>query len=106
MVETNHRSSAAGCVRGSWASPANGQCAGGIWHGAALLRAMGAPQPIDSALLGPSLQLLSLADGRSGFLVRADRALMFGRGRKSALPRGRTLIEALNEIPTLEGKQD
>jgi hypothetical protein len=52
------------------------------------------------------LQLMSLADGRSGFLVRADAALMFGRGRKSALPLGRTLIEALNEVRTLEGKQD
>jgi hypothetical protein len=52
------------------------------------------------------LQLMRLTDGRSGFLVRADGALMFGRGRKSALPLGRTLIEVLDEIPTLEGKQD
>ena len=52
------------------------------------------------------LELRNLADGRTGFLVRADGALVFARGRKSPLPRSRTLIEAVNGIPTLEGKQD
>jgi hypothetical protein len=52
------------------------------------------------------LRVVSLADGRSGFLVRVAERLMFGRTRKSSLPSGRNLTEALDEVPTLEEKQD
>ncbi len=52
------------------------------------------------------LRLQSLADGRGGFLVRAADKLMFARARSAPLPPGRALDEILDEIPTLEGKQD
>jgi hypothetical protein len=47
-----------------------------------------------------------LADGRGGFLVRAADKLMFARARTAPLPPGRILDEVLDEVPSLEGKQD
>jgi hypothetical protein len=52
------------------------------------------------------IRLQSLAEGRGGFLVRAGDKLMFARARTAPLPPGRILAEILDEIPTLEGKQD
>lgn len=52
------------------------------------------------------LRLQSLADGRGGFLVRAADKLMFARARAAPLQPCRALAEILDEIPTLEGKQD
>jgi hypothetical protein len=52
------------------------------------------------------LYLASEADGRRGFLVRAAASMMFARARRSSLPRGRTLSEALAALSSLEGKQD
>jgi hypothetical protein len=52
------------------------------------------------------LYLASEADGRRGFLVRAADKMMFARARRSSLPRGRTVSEALAALSHLEAKQD
>jgi hypothetical protein len=52
------------------------------------------------------LHLAGEADGCRGFLVRAGDKLMFARARRSSLPSGRTLSEALAALPTLEERQD
>jgi hypothetical protein len=52
------------------------------------------------------LRLASEADGRRGFLVRAADKIMFARARRSSLPPGRTVTEALAVLPTLEERQD
>ena len=52
------------------------------------------------------LHLASETDGRRGFLVRAADKMMFARARRSSLPPGRTITEALAALPTLEERQD
>ncbi len=50
--------------------------------------------------------MVSQTDARGGFLIRAADKMMFACARRSCLPAGRTLTQALAALPSLEERQD